>query len=167
MTAANIHSGFMQTKLPDVKIDINCIFMKASPLRVDWTLNVLDKTDGFNIKGRILNFDASAMEPFVKPYMNITTNGILKEVYFNFTGNDISSQGDFAVKYDDLKVKVFRKKNPDKKNGFMTAIANLLVKNDTKGELVSTEVSVKRIPNTSFYNFLWRNIQEGLKKIMI
>ena len=140
--------------------------MKASPLHVDWSLNVCDKSDGFNIKGRILNFDAEMMTPFLKPYMNVKTKGILKEVYFNFTGNDNNAKGDFAIKYDDLKLTVYRKKNPDKKNGLLTAFGNLLLKNDTKGELVSTEVALKRIPEKSFYNFLWRSIAEGLKKIM-
>jgi len=167
LTATNIQSGFRQKKLPDLKIKIDCIFMKESPLHVDWTFNVMDKNDGFNIKGRILNFDAQKIVPFVKPYMNVMTKGILNEVYFNFTGNDRVAQGDFAIKYDNLKVEIYRKNDREKVNKVLTALGNLFLKNDSKGDLKSAEVSLERIPEKSFYNFLWRSIAEGLKKILI
>ena len=141
--------------------------MKESPLNVDWSLNVLDKSDGFNIKGRILNFDAQKIVLFTKPYMNVTTKGILNEVYFNFTGNDVNAKGDFAIKYDNLKVQIYRKNDREKVNKFLTALGNLFVKNDTKGELKSAEVELDRIQEKSFYNFLWRSIAEGLKKILL
>lgn len=167
LLATNVNSGFGQQKLPDLKIKVDCIFMKESPLHVDWSLNVLDKNDGFNIRGRILNFDAEKIIPFTKPYMNVTTKGILNEVYFNFIGNDNNAKGDFAIKYDNLKVQIYRKKDPEKVNKFLTAIGNLFVKNDSKGELVSAEVSLERIQEKSFYNFLWRSIAEGLKKTLL
>ena len=167
LTARNVCSGFQQKKLADMKIKIDCIFMKESPLNVDWSLNVLDKSDGFNIKGRILNFDAQKIVPFTKPYMNATTKGILNEVYFNFTGNDVTAKGDFAIKYDNLKVQIYRKNDREKVNKFLTALGNLFVKNDTKGELKSAEVELDRIQEKSFYNFLWRSIAEGLKKILL
>lgn len=167
LLANHVNSGFGQQKLPDSKIKIDCIFMKESPLHVDWSLNVLDKNDGFTIRGRILNFDAEKIIPFTKPYMNVTTKGVLNEVYFNFIGNDNNANGDFAIKYDNLKVQIYRKKDPEKVNKFLTAIGNLFVKNDSKGELVSAEVSLERIPEKSFYNFLWRSIAEGLKKTLL
>jgi len=167
LTARNVCSGFEQKKLPDLKIKVDCIFMKESPLHVDWVLNVMDKSDGFNIKGRILNFDAQKIIPFTKPYMNVTTKGVLNEVYFNFTGNDVNAKGDFAIKYDNLKVQIYRKNDREKVNKLLTALGNLFVKNDTKGELKSVEVELERIPEKSFYNFLWRSIAEGLKKILI
>lgn len=167
LTATAIQSGFLQKKLPDLKIKVDCIFMKESPLHVDWVFNVMDKNDGFNIKGRILNFDAQKIIPFTKPYMNATTKGVLNEVYFNFTGNDRQAQGDFAIKYDNLKVEIYRKKDREKINKLMTLLGNMLIKNDTKGELKSAEVSLERIPEKSFYNFLWRSIAEGLKKILL
>ena len=167
LTARNVCSGFQQKKLPDLKIKVNCIFMKESPLDVDWTLNVLDKSDRFNIRGRILDFDAEKIIPFTKPYMNATTKGKLNEVYFNFTGNDKNAHGDFAIKYNNLKVQIYRKNDREKVNKFLTALGNLFIKNDTKGELASAEVELERLPEKSFYNFLWRSIAEGLKKILL
>lgn len=167
MFVTDINSGFGQKKLPDVKININCKFMNVSPMKVAWRFNVLDKSDGFNIKGSILQFPAKKLKPFTKPYMNVAVEGKLNEVYFNFTGNDVRSKGDFAIKYDDLKVTIYKKKNPQKKNKLLSAVGNLFVKNDSDEKIVEAEVEVERIPEKSFYNFFWRNIGEGLKKTLL
>ncbi|RKS26754.1 hypothetical protein CLV94_1823 [Flavobacterium endophyticum] len=167
MFVTDINSGYNQKKLPDVKITINCKFMNVSPMKVNWRFNVLDKSDGFNIKGSIFQFPAHKLRPFTKPYMNVAVEGKLNEVYFNFTGNDVKSKGDFAIKYDDIKVTVYQKKNPQKKNKFLSAVGNLFVKNDSNEKIVETEVEVERIQEKSFYNFFWRNIGEGLKKTLL
>ena len=114
-----------------------------------------------------MKFPANQLKPFTKPYMNVAVDGMLNEVYFNFTGNDKTSKGDFAIKYDDIKVTIFRKNKPQKKNKLLTAVGNLFVKNDSDEKLVEAEVELERIPEKSFYNFLWRNIGEGLKKTLL
>lgn len=167
MTATHISSGFQKTKLPDVVIKINCRFMNISPMHVYWTLNVLDKTDGFRIKGSILKFPAERLIPFTKPYMNITAKGILDKVYFNFKGNDRISRGDFGIEYDDLKFTIYQKNDREKKNKFLTAIAGIFVKKDTKDKIKNTPVEVERIPEKSFYNLLWRSVADGLKKVLV
>ena len=167
LTATNLQSGFQQKKMPDVKIKVNCRFMNTSPMKVDWSFNVLDKSDGFNIKGSILNFDTDQISVFSKPYINATTKGILDKVYFNFSGNDVNAKGDFALEYHDFKVKLYKKKKPEKESKIKSAIGNLFIKNDSDGELKETEVELKRIQEKSFYNFLWRCIAEGLVKILL
>lgn len=167
LLATNIYSGFEQKKLPDTKIKINCRFMNASPMKVDWSWNSLDKRDGFNIKGSILNFDTNQLSPFTRPYVNATTKGVFDKVYFNFTGNDNIAKGDFALEYHDLKVKLYKKKKPGKESKLKSAIGNLLIKNDSNGKIKSTEIEVERIKEKSFYNFLWRCLAEGIKKILI
>lgn len=167
LTATSIASGFKKTQLPDLKIKINCRFMKSSPFSVNWKFNVMDKTDGFNINGTLRNFDAEKIVAFTKPYMNITTKGILDEVHFNFTGNDKVSSGDFGVQYDDLKFTVYKKDDRKKKNKLLTFVAKIFVKKDTKEKLKETKVQIQRIPEKSFYNFFWRNIAEGLVKILV
>lgn len=167
LTATAINSGFKKTTLPDLKIKINCRFMNDCPFDVNWKFNVMDKTDGFNISGRLTNFDAYKIIPFSKPYINVTTKGTLDEVRFNFTGNDNMSSGKFAVEYDDLKFTIYKKDNPKKKNKLLTFVAKIFVKKDTKDKLKSTDIEVQRIPEKSFYNLLWRSVQEGLKEILV
>ena len=167
LTATSVCSGFKKTKLPDLKIKIDCRFMEDSPFHVNWKLNVMDKNDGFNINGRLVNFEAERIIPFSKPYINVTTKGILDEVRFNFTGNDKMSAGEFKVKYDDLKFTIYKKDDRKKKNKLLTFVAKIFVKKDTKDKLKETDIKVERIPEKSFYNLFWRSIQEGLKKILV
>ncbi|GGF18643.1 hypothetical protein [Flavobacterium limi] len=167
LQATNLRSGFGLKKTNDVKIKVNCIFMKTSPLNVDWRFNVLDKKDSFHIQGVISNFDVRAMGRFSKPYMNASFTGVFHKYRFNFYGNDNVSKGNASLDYDDLKVKLYKKKKPEKEAKLKSAIANLLVKNDSKDKTKTTDVEVERIQEKSFYNFLWRNIAESLKKILI
>ena len=167
MTVLNLESGYGKEKVVDTKIKVKCIFMKESELDVDWSFNVMDETDGFKIKGKIFNFEASEMEYFTKPYMNVIVKGNLDKVYFNFAGNDFSNKGDFALKYDDLKVEIFRNNERQKINKFLSAVGNLFIKDDSGEELKSTTIEVERTQEKSFYNLLWISIAEGLKKVLL
>lgn len=167
LQATNLYSGFQQTKLPDVVIAIDCKFMKTSPMKVNWSFNVLDKSDSFKISGRILNFETGRLAVFTKPYLNATTKGTFDQVYFNFAGNNNTAGGDFALKYHDLKVKLYQKKNRDKESKLKSWIGNLLLSDDSEGELIEHEVSVERIKEKSFFNYFWRCMAEGLKKTLI
>ena len=92
--------------------------------------------------------------------------GTLQEVRFNFNGNNQLSKGVFELKYDDLKVEIFRK-DRERKNKVVSAIANIFVKKSSKDELKKADVEVERIPEKSFFNLLWRSIADGLKQILI
>jgi len=91
----------------------------------------------------------------------------MDEVHFNFTGNDRHAAGDFAVKYDDLKLVVYKKDNRKKKSKLLTFMASIFVKKDTKDKVKDAHIEVERIPEKSFYNLLWRSVAEGLKKILV
>lgn len=165
-TIRNVSSGFKQSKLPDVNINVNCKFMNISPMNVKWSFNVLDKSDGFKIHGSILKFPADKLTPFIKPYMNVTADGMLDKVYFNYSGNDNMAQGDLALEYEHLKVNILQK-DRKKKNKFVSAIANIFVKKDTDERLKETPVEVERIKEKSFFNLLWRTTLDGLKELLI
>ncbi len=167
LQATHICSGFGLKKTADLKIKVHCQFMKASPLNVDWSFNVLDQKDSFHIQGTIDNFNVAAMERFTKPYISTTFTGTFKKYHFNFYGNDTNSKGNASLEFDDLKVKFYKKNHPEKEAKLKTALANLLVKNDSDNKPKSADVEVERIQDKSFYNFLWRNVAESLKKILI
>jgi len=167
MQVTNLKSGFGHKKMTDVKIKVNCLFMKTSPLDVNWSFNVLDPKDSFHIQGTIANFNVGAMERFTKPYINTTFTGKFNKYHFNFYGNDNTAKGNATLDYEDLKVKLFKKKHPEKEAKLKSAVANLLLKNDSDDETKKADVELERIQEKSFYNFLWRSIAESLKKILI
>ncbi|UUW09652.1 hypothetical protein NLG42_02385 [Flavobacterium plurextorum] len=84
LQAVNLKSGFGLKKTDDVKIKVKCLFMKNSPLDVDWSFNVLDKKDSFHIQGVISNFNIAAMGQFSKPYMNASFTGNFNKYRFDF-----------------------------------------------------------------------------------
>lgn len=167
LTATNLQSGRGKTKVPNVNIEIKAQFMDVSPLNVKWTFNPLDKSDGFRIHGSIVKFPVERLRGFMKPYLNFEGEGTLEKVLFDYRGNDEGAGGKFAVEYDDLKFKAFQKKNPEKKSKVMTAVANLLVKKDSKERLKNAEVNVEREKHKSFYNLFWKCMQDGLTQTLL
>lgn len=167
LNATHIQSGFGIKKAADVDIKINCRFMKDSPLKVHWTFNVLDLKDGFTIKGNIQNFNIKSMYHFTKPYINASFDGVFDSFTFNITGNDKKAQGNASLKFKNLDVTLYKKKNPEKEAKLKSAFANLLLKKDSKGTFKQADIELERIQEKSFYNFLWRSIAESLKKILI
>ena len=167
LTATHLQSGYKQTKLKDVNIDISCKFMNNSPFKVNWTFNVMDKTDGFKFHGKITNLNTADLSRFTKPYINATTTGTFDYLDFTINGNDFSSTENAALKYHNLKVKLFQKNDRTKESKFKSIIANLVVKNDTNGEIKNAKVATERTPEKSFFNFLWLNVAGILKHILI
>jgi hypothetical protein len=98
--------------------------------------------------------------------MNATTSGNLKDIRFAFNGNRERASGTFAIEYEDLKVDIY-KKDGKKKNKLISAVGNLLVKNDTDGDLKKVDVSVERSKDKSVFNFLWKFVMEGLKQTVL
>ena len=109
------------------------------------------------------SFGKEIIDPITKPLMNATTKGKIKEVKFAFLGNRERAKGTFAIEYDDLKVDLY-KKDGKKENKVLSAIGNLLVKNDTKDKLKKTDVEVNRAKDKSVFNFIWKFNEEGLMK---
>lgn len=167
LQATNIQSGYKQTKLDDVAITINCKFMNNSAFKVKWNFNILDKQERFTFNGKITNLKTSDLSRFTKPYINATTKGIFDSLEFTIKGNDYNSYETAALKYHNLKVTLYQKNDRQKESKIKSALANLIVKNDTNGKTNTTTVKVERVPEKSFFNFLWLNVAGILKQIVI
>lgn len=163
----NINSGLGKSSLPDVVANITTNFMNDSKINAVWTFNPMNRSEKFNIKGSLFNFDAKRMTPFVKPYLHATMEGNMKEVRFNFTGNDVSATGDFGVRYDNLKVTLYNS-DTGKERKVLNTVGNLFVKSSTKEKY--NEVAIKpviRNQERSFFNFFWNCILQGLKQSLL
>lgn len=167
MNVANLNSAKMKGKPTKVDIKINCSFMDMAPLSVNWGFDVADQGDNFTISGRTTNLPATGINPFIRPYLHVTATGTIQEMLFNFRGNPKGLNGKFNLKHKDLKVAILDKENKEKK-GFLTAIANLLVKTDSGKLPEDVDVEdVERDPTKSFFNLFWKGIEQGLKKTLI
>ncbi|WP_294285342.1 hypothetical protein [uncultured Chryseobacterium sp.] len=167
MNVKNLNSAKMKGKPTRVDIKINCSFMNLAPLAVNWNFDVADQRDVFTISGRTTNLPARGINPFIRPYLHVTATGTIQEMLFNFRGNPKGLNGRFNLKHKDLKVAILDKENREKK-GFLTAIANLLVKSDSGKLPEDVDIEdVERDPTKSFFNLFWKGIEQGLKKTLI
>lgn len=167
MNVINLNSAKIKGRPTKVDIKINCSFMNMAPLSVNWGFDVADQGDNFTISGRTTNLPATGINPFIRPYLHVTATGTIQEMLFNFRGNPKGLNGKFNLKHKDLKVAILDKENKEKK-GFLTAIANLLVKSDSGKLPEDVDVEdVERDPTKSFFNLFWKGIEQGLKKTLI
>lgn len=166
-TINNVYSGFNRTKVPRTTIAVDARFMNAAPIRVDWSFNILNRRDQFNIQGVITNFPATAMHQFLQPYAKASTEGTLDIVKFNFNGNNTSATGTFGMEYKDLKVTLYRKDGKAKRR-VVSALGNLFIRNNTKGDVKTVNIKkVDRIQEKSFFNYLWLCVMQGLKQTIL
>lgn len=163
----NVYSGYGRTKTPTTEVVVDATFMKAAPLHVVWTFNIMNTRERFNIQGKITNFPAVSMNAFLKPYVKASASGTLDLVTFNFSGNDDYAVGTFGMQYHDLKMTLYRKDGEHKRK-LLSAVGNLFIRNDTKGETLETEIKrVDRMKESSFFNYLWLCLLQGLKQTVL
>lgn len=166
MNVKNLNSNKKKGVNTNVPIVINCKFMDASPMKVNWNFDTANMRDNFTIGGYINNLPANDINPFIKPYMNITATGTITSLNFDFKGNNDIMNGKFRITHKDLKVNILDKDTKEKKK-FLSAVANLVVKKDSKKFPESVDIYVERNKQRSFFNFYWKGIEDGLKKTLL
>lgn len=159
------------TYLPGEKkttIDITANFMDNSPLKVHWEFDANNTQDFFTFRGELGELNTTKMNKFTKPNLNVDLEGEIHKTYFVIHGNDDESQIDLSLNYNNLKVEIYD--NHDKRNRLLSAVANLFVKkdSDTKDRVFKDgKGTAKRNKDKSFFNYLWINLQSGLKDVII
>ena len=167
LTAKNIYSGHNKTSGPKTIIDVHTVFMNKSNLKANWSFNILNKYDVFNINGEIQHFPAEGMNPFLKPYLNATAKGTIEKMQFNFTGNNDSATGLYGMQFDDLKMTLYKKDGVSERK-FLNKLGNWFIRNDTKGDVMAVEIKpVNRRKDSSFFNYLWLCVMQGLKQTVL
>ncbi len=149
-------------------IDIRTTFMGESNLSINWDFDINEPDDKFHIKGEMGRLNAAKMNLFTKPNLRVDMTGQIIRTFFNIHGNTNRSQVDFKINYEDLKVEVLDKK--DKKNWLFSAVANIFVKkssSNNEGTYKEASATVERNKDKSFFNYLWINIMEGLKQVVV
>ena len=115
------------------KITANADFMEVTPVNIEWTFPVFDPQDRFKISGTFGRLEGEALDPFLVPSLNARARGTVNDVYFNFYGNDDVLQGDFKMDYENFKIELLTAEK-EKKQGFLSSIANLFVDNEQEPE---------------------------------
>lgn len=149
---------------PKTVLTATAKFMKEAPLKVRLEFDISNLNDRFHITGNMGRIAAEHMNKFMKPAMNVQAHGEILDMYFNFYGNDTRGTGDMKLEYNNFKVEVLRK-DGRKKNKIISALANLIVQNNTLDKEANyKEISYTRDKTKSFWNYLWNLLKNGALK---
>lgn len=158
-------------------------YMKAVASAALMNVGKINATFLFNLakaKEGVFSVDANMGEMSTAP-LNKTAEalgrfsiekGNIHSLTVHVQGNNHGAYGNVKFLYDDLKINVLKKDDNDttklKKRGLISFIANTFViknANPTKGLGARTEqASFTRDPSKSFFNLVWKTIEDGIKK---
>ncbi|WP_133240796.1 AsmA family protein [Marixanthomonas spongiae] len=147
------------------KIDIDAVFMENTPFTATWSFDVNNTNDAFLFKADVGSLQADHINSFTVPNLKVELEGEANKTYFTIDGNNTTSQVDLKINYDHFKVAVLNKKGT-KKNNFLSAIANIFISKDSDKSnegFRKGSGNVSRDKTKSFFNYLWLNVEKGLK----
>lgn len=161
----NVNNSYYKEEKETVA-EIKAKFMKSSPLNIKWRFDINDQDDEFRIYGSLFDLTSANMSSFLLPTMNVKVDGSIHRMYFDIEGNNYVSNGKMNMDYEHLQLKILDQEKHRKK--VLSWVVNLFVKDESKKGLAHAEIKeVKRNQTKSFWNYLWLNIEHGLKKSLI
>ncbi|WP_186990455.1 AsmA family protein [Constantimarinum furrinae] len=152
----------------NTQIDIRTKFMSTSLLKANWEFNVENPSDRFTFRGDLASIASAQLNSFTVPNLRLKLEGEIQQTYFTINGDGTSSNVDMEMKYDEFKIKLIKKNGREEKD-LLSAIANLFIKKNSNddGKLFRKgEGTVTRAQNKSFFNYLWLNVETGMKSAL-
>ncbi|WP_443937309.1 hypothetical protein [Pedobacter sp. MW01-1-1] len=169
---------FNVTNLPKIKAlnpiceaNLSTYLMGQGKLNVNFKFDLQAPNGAFNFDGELGSFNARVLNRVTVPLGMVRINhGEVNSLKFNFSATDLEAKGSVRFDYLDLAVSLL-KNDPTKdhlvKRGLLSFLANALMiksQNPAYNEKLKSEyVSYKRLPNTSFFNLIWRSLFTGIK----
>ena len=161
----NIGNTYSQQE-KKTKIDIKAIFMKQSPMSLEWEFDVQNPQDKFYLVGSVSKLPVTNLDTFTSPNLGVELQGNLEHTYFTIYGDNYNSHIDMQMTYDDFKVSILNKEK-QKKKWFASTVANIFIAKTSKNEdsgFKEGSGEVTRNQTKSFFNYLWINLKEGMLK---
>lgn len=158
----NISNTYVPPKKTEISVD--AIFMKETPITVNWSFDTTKSNDEFTFKGTAGTLNASDMNVFIAPLLNVELEGIIHETIFSITGDYNQSVINFSQNYDDIRVEIVSRKTKKKKKT-LSSIANIFINNNSKSDgniFNKVTANVSRDKTKSFFNYLASNIKIAL-----
>lgn len=162
----NLNSGKIYPKNSVVSIRANTLFFKTAPTHVTWNFDVNNLQDSFSFKAEINQLKAEAINSFTQPYLHVASQGNIERVILDFKGNKKQISGTFVMRANGLKVNILNKNNQQKRK-FLSSLANLFIPKKDKNIPESVSVQFERTEKRSFFNLLWRGIEQGLEQSLL
>lgn len=150
-----------------LKMNAGAKFLRAGVLTTEWQFPLDDRNGRFFIKGELKSMSAITLNSIIEPLaMASVKEGQIDGVRFSIDGTDKNAAGNILFLYHDLKMELLKMDNDEelKKKGFLSFLANTLIKNENTSSTNSKEINYERDMTKSFFNLVWKTIFEGAKK---
>jgi len=164
---SNVSNTYSSPTKTEAKIKAD--FMENTPISVNWSFDVQNKNDQFLFSADVGHLVADRLNSFTEPNLKVRLEGTTDQTYFTIDGNNDTSTIDMKIKYSDFKVLLLQNEG-EKKNKFLSAVANIFISKNSqeKNEYYKEGTAeATRNKSKSVFNFLWLNIKNALKKILI
>ncbi len=150
-------------------------FMHRTDMATIVDLDLAGEKGGFQLNGRVQRLDASQIRgPVAAMAIADVTSLHIPDARIHIAGDEDSTWGRFAVRYNDLKVKLNKFDDHDSdihSRIFLSFLANKLLlynHNPMPGEPVRTVTTgVARGEIRSFFNMIWKNIFQACTRTAI
>ncbi|MEH0154358.1 hypothetical protein V6R21_09455 [Limibacter armeniacum] len=160
LTATNVSN--IEANNPVIQLDAKTRLMGEGTCDIHIQMPVYNPENRFEVKGTLGSMDLKTLNRALNPLAMMEVEmGSLHKMDFGFSAVETVSNGWMDIQYENLKVKLLRKKDKDT-NKFLTKIANIFVKKD-KEESKHSKIKFKRDQSKSFLNYCWKSILSGIK----
>lgn len=148
---------------PKTTVTADARFMKESNIHLDWSFDISNPQDAFTVSGKLSRISDQGINYFLTPALNVSAEGAIDQLAFNFGGNNISATGDMYIKYDALRINLLKKDGSERQR-WVSNIINFLLRNKLDGPIEKKDLVIDRIQTKSFWNYLWEMVKEGALK---
>lgn len=156
-------------KSQTTKLDIDAVFMKSTPIIVNWDFDVHNVNDAFVFKANIGRLPAADLNAFSQPNLKVLLEGELIQTFATISGDANTSRVNMRINYDEFKIGILDKEG-EKKKKILSALANLFIKKTSNkaedGFRESFKENIERDKTKSIFNFFWMNLRDGLVSVM-
>lgn len=150
--------------------DIHSKFMDNGKLHIHFSFDMLDKLGAFTYKGALTHMNARTLNSLTKPLaMTEITSGNIRRMSFDIKADEYKARGNVYFYYNNLAVQILLadKSGSKSKNDIVSVLTNKFIINDSNPDANEKfhpgPVYYKRPLTSSFFNFLWKSIFEGVK----
>lgn len=151
---------------PLLKLNATAKFLGMGNLSTGWQFPLNASNGAFDIKGRLAEMNAIALNPIIEPLaMASVKGGIIDEVVFDMDGNDTKASGNILFLFHDLKMDILKLGDDAvlKKMGLVSLLANTMIKNENTSSANNKKIIYDRDIYKSFFNLVWKTIFAGAK----
>ncbi|WP_127844628.1 hypothetical protein [Psychroflexus aestuariivivens] len=160
---ANIHN-YKRDQTAIISTKASAKFSESSSINFSHNFNPMDTNNQFFVGTSIESVEDSSVNSFFAPALSMKLDGSIDKLRSKMTSQNNSASGTLHMAYEELKIKVLNKNGTER--SFASLLSNVFVKN--KNVDVEHKIqNLKRDETKSFWNYVWKFIQSGIKKTLL